>query len=54
MGMASSCVRLVQVGHLGKISSQSGEAWEQAAQGSNGATIAGGVQETDVVLREMV
>ena len=43
--MASSCVRRGSGWILGKISSQSDEALEQAAWGSGTVTVPGGIQE---------
>jgi len=43
--MASSCVKGDLDWILGKISLQSGQALEQATQGSGGVTISGGVQK---------
>ena len=45
--VASSCTTGGSGLIIGKVSSQSDEALEQAAQGSNGVTLTGGLQERD-------
>ena len=53
--MASDCSRGDSCWMLGKISSQSGDALEWAAQGGGAVTVPGGVKKhRDVALRDMV